>query len=119
VRREGTRPAQDLVRQVFRLTDRQWRGIGAIPASGLQLREEYADFDAEVRFGLEALTVNEPAECRAGDVLRGNLKPTQCPAFGTRCTPEHPLGAPMVSSEGACAAYYNYARFREPVAKEQ
>jgi hydrogenase expression/formation protein HypD len=119
VRREGTRPAQDLVRQVFRLTDRQWRGIGAIPASGLQLREEYADFDAEVRFGLESLTVNEPAECRAGDVLRGNLKPTQCPAFGTRCTPEHPLGAPMVSSEGACAAYYNYARFREPVAKEQ
>jgi hydrogenase expression/formation protein HypD len=119
VRREGTRPAQDLVRRVFRLTDRQWRGIGAIPASGLQLREEYADFDAEVRFGLEALTVNEPAECRAGDVLRGNLKPTQCPAFGTRCTPEHPLGAPMVSSEGACAAYYNYARFREPVAKEQ
>lgn len=119
VRREGTRPAQELVRQVFRLTDRQWRGIGAIPASGLQLREEYADFDAEVRFGLESLTVNEPAECRAGDVLRGNLKPTQCPAFGTRCTPEHPLGAPMVSSEGACAAYYNYARFREPVAKEQ
>jgi len=119
VRREGTRPAQDLVRRVFRLTDRQWRGIGAIPASGLQLREEYADFDAEIRFGLEALTVNEPAECRAGDVLRGNLKPTQCPAFGTRCTPEHPLGAPMVSSEGACAAYYNYARFREPVAKEQ
>jgi hydrogenase expression/formation protein HypD len=119
VRREGTRPAQDLVRQVFRLTDRQWRGIGAIPASGLQLREEYADFDAEVRFGLESLIVNEPAECRAGDVLRGNLKPTQCPAFGTRCTPEHPLGAPMVSSEGACAAYYNYARFREPVAKEQ
>jgi hydrogenase expression/formation protein HypD len=118
VKREGTRPAQDLVRRVFRLTDRQWRGIGAIPASGLQLREEFADFDAEVRFGLESLTVEEPAECRAGDVLRGNLKPTQCPAFGTRCTPEHPLGAPMVSSEGACAAYYNYARFREPAAKE-
>jgi hydrogenase expression/formation protein HypD len=118
VRREGTRPAQELVRRVFRLTDRQWRGIGAIPASGLALREEYADFDAEVRFGLEAMTVAEPAECRAGDVLRGNLKPTQCPAFGTRCTPEHPLGAPMVSSEGACAAYYNYARFREPAATE-
>jgi len=118
VRREGTRPAQELVRRVFRLTDRQWRGIGAIPASGLALREEYADFDAEVRFGLEAMTVAEPAECRAGDVLRGNLKPTQCPAFGTRCTPEHPLGAPMVSSEGACAAYHNYARFREPAATE-
>jgi hydrogenase expression/formation protein HypD len=118
VRREGTRPAQDLVRQVFRLTDRQWRGIGAIPQSGLALREEYADFDAEVRFGLEALTVQEPPECRAGDVLRGNLKPPQCPAFGNRCTPEHPLGAPMVSSEGACAAYYNYARFRAPAATE-
>ncbi|HTS89698.1 MAG TPA: hydrogenase formation protein HypD [Gemmatimonadales bacterium] len=117
VTREGTRPAQELVRKVFRLTDRQWRGIGAIPASGLALREEYADFDAEVRFGLGALTVAEPAECRAGDVLRGNLKPTQCPAFGTRCTPEHPLGAPMVSSEGACAAYYNYARFREPAGR--
>jgi hydrogenase expression/formation protein HypD len=119
VRREGTRPAQELVRKVFRLADRQWRGIGAIPRSGLVLREEYADFDAEVRFGLEAISVAEPAECRAGDVLRGNLKPPQCPAFGTRCTPEHPLGAPMVSSEGACAAYYNYARFREPARTER
>jgi hydrogenase expression/formation protein HypD len=119
VRREGTRPAQDLVRKVFRLADRQWRGIGAIPRSGLALREEFADFDAEVRFGLEALSVAEPAECRAGAVLRGNLKPPQCPAFGTRCTPEHPLGAPMVSSEGACAAYYNYARFREPARTER
>ena len=118
VRREGTRPAQDLVRKVFRLTDRQWRGIGAIPRSGLALREEYADFDAEIRFGVEGINAQEPAECRAGDVLRGNLKPPQCPAFGTRCTPEHPLGAPMVSSEGACAAYYNYARFREPVRTE-
>jgi hydrogenase expression/formation protein HypD len=119
VRREGTRPAQDLVRKVFRLTDRQWRGIGAIPRSGLALREEYADFDAEIRFGVEGIVATEPAECRAGDVLRGNLKPPQCPAFGTRCTPEHPLGAPMVSSEGACAAYYNYARFREPARTEQ
>ncbi|HXW97576.1 MAG TPA: hydrogenase formation protein HypD [Gemmatimonadales bacterium] len=118
VRREGTRPAQELVRKVFRLADRQWRGIGAIPRSGLVLREEYADFDAEVRFGLGTMTVAEPAECRAGDVLRGNLKPTQCPAFGTLCTPERPLGAPMVSSEGACAAYYNYARFRGPATTE-
>jgi hydrogenase expression/formation protein HypD len=118
VRREGTQPAQDLVHRVFRLADRQWRGIGAIPRSGLVLREEYADFDAEVRFGLDAISVTEPAECRAGDVLRGNLKPMQCPAFGIRCTPEHPLGAPMVSSEGACAAYYNYARFREPASTE-
>jgi hydrogenase expression/formation protein HypD len=119
VRREGTRPAQELVHRVFRLADRQWRGIGAIPRSGLVLREEYADFDAEVRFGLDAISVAEPAECRAGDVLRGNLKPMQCSAFGTRCTPEHPLGAPMVSSEGACAAYYNYARFRQPATTEQ
>ncbi len=118
VRREGTLPAQALIRRIFRLSDRQWRGIGSIPMSGLTLREEYADFDAEVRFGLESISVKEPAECHAGDVLRGNLKPRECPAFGTRCTPERPLGAPMVSSEGACAAYYNYARFRTPAAQE-
>jgi hydrogenase expression/formation protein HypD len=113
VRREGTVPARDLVGRVFRLVDRKWRGIGEIPQSGLGLREEYADFDAEYRFGLEAVQVNEPAECRAGEVLTGRLKPHQCPVFGTRCTPEHPLGAPMVSSEGACAAYYNYGRHRD------
>ena len=104
--------------EVFRLVNRQWRGIGEIPASGLGSREEFADFDAEYRFGLEALQVKEPSECRAGDVLRGRLKPFQCPAFGPRCTPEHPLGAPMVSSEGACAAYYNYGRFRQQQAVE-
>ncbi len=114
VQRDGTPPAQELVRTVFRLTDRQWRGIGTIPGSGLTLREEYADFDAEIRFGLGDIHAVEPAECRAGEVLRGMLKPSGCAAFGTRCTPEHPLGAPMVSSEGACAAYYNYARFRTP-----
>jgi len=113
VRREGTVPARDLVSRVFRLVDRKWRGIGEIPQSGLGLREEYADFDAEYRFGLGAVQVSEPAECRAGEVLTGRLKPRQCPAFGTRCTPEHPLGAPMVSSEGACAAYYNYGRHRD------
>jgi hydrogenase expression/formation protein HypD len=113
VRREGTLPARNLVAQVFRLVNRQWRGIGEIPASGLGLREEFADFDAEYRFGLESLQVKEPSECRAGDVLRGRIKPHQCPAFGTRCTPERPLGAPMVSSEGACAAYYQYGRFRQ------
>jgi hydrogenase expression/formation protein HypD len=113
VRRDGTVPARDLVAKVFRLVDRKWRGIGEIPGSGLALREEFADFDAEYRFGLGDLRVEEPVECRAGDVLRGRLKPFQCPAFGGRCTPEHPLGAPMVSSEGACAAYYNYGRYRE------
>jgi hydrogenase expression/formation protein HypD len=117
VRREGTVPARDLVSKVFQLVDRQWRGLGVIPRSGLGLREEFADFDAEVRFGLESIRVDEPAECRAGDVLRGKLKPMQCPAFGGRCTPLHPLGAPMVSSEGACAAYYNYGRYRAPASQ--
>ena len=112
VTRQGTVKARALVEQVFELVDRKWRGIGEIPASGLGLREEFADFDAERRFGLGAVTVAEPAECQAGAVLRGQLKPRQCPAFGTTCTPEHPLGAPMVSSEGACAAYYNFGRFR-------
>jgi hydrogenase expression/formation protein HypD len=118
VRREGTTPARDLVSRVFQLVDRKWRGIGDIPRSGLGLREEFADFDAEFRFGLGALEVEEPAECRAGDVLRGKLKPFECPAFGTRCTPERPLGAPMVSSEGACAAYYNYGRYTAPARTE-
>jgi hydrogenase expression/formation protein HypD len=113
VTRQGTVPARELVSRVFQLVDRQWRGIGAIPRSGLGLRPEFADFDAEVRFAVGDLSVSEPAECRAGDVLRGRLNPRQCPAFGTRCTPEHPLGAPMVSTEGACAAYFNYGRFRQ------
>jgi hydrogenase expression/formation protein HypD len=82
--------------------------------SGLALQPEFADYDAEVRFGLGDVRVQEPAECRAGEVLQGILKPHQCPAFGVRCTPEHPLGAPMVSSEGACAAYYNFGRLRVP-----
>jgi hydrogenase expression/formation protein HypD len=110
VTREGTVPARHLVAQVFELVDRKWRGIGEIPRSGLGLRPEFADFDAELRFGLGDIVVDEPAECRAGDVLRGKLKPFECPAFGTLCTPSRPLGAPMVSSEGACAAYFNYRR---------
>ncbi|HSA54755.1 MAG TPA: hydrogenase formation protein HypD [Gemmatimonadaceae bacterium] len=115
VRRDGTVPARSLVEQVFHLVDRKWRGIGEIPRSGLGLRPEFADFDAEFRFGLRELAVDEPAECRAGDVLRGKIKPFECPAFGTLCTPERPLGAPMVSSEGACAAYFNYGRMRRAV----
>ena len=118
VRRAGTPPAKDLVNQVFELADRKWRGVGTIPRSGLVLRPEFSDFDAEIRFGLEDIAVDEPAECRAGEVLRGTLKPYQCPAFGTLCTPERPLGAPMVSSEGACAAYYNFGRHRAAVAPE-
>jgi len=112
VRREGTVPARDLVARVFQLVDRSWRGVGMIPRSGLGLREEFADFDAEVRFQVGNITVDEPKECRAGEVLRGQLKPVDCPAFGTRCTPENPLGAPMVSTEGACAAYYHYRRYQ-------
>ena len=112
VRRDGNQPAQDLVSRVFELVDRSWRGIGPIPRSGLGIREEFAEFDAERRFALDQIRTAEPTMCRAGDVLRGVLKPFDCPAFGALCTPEHPLGAPMVSSEGACAAYYNYGRFR-------
>lgn len=108
VRREGNQPAQQLVREVFRVVPRKWRGVGEIPASGLGLRETYAAFDAELRFGLADRCVDEPADCLSGQVLQGLIKPSECPAFGGKCTPEHPLGATMVSSEGACAAYYRY-----------
>lgn len=114
VRREGNQPAVRLIRQVFRVRPRKWRGIGEIPRSGLGLAEAYADFDAEDRFGVADRTAAESPECRSGLVLQGVMKPPECPAFGTRCTPEHPLGATMVSSEGACAAYYHYRRERLP-----
>lgn len=114
VRREGTPAARMRVEEVFELADRKWRGIGEIPMSGLRLRSEFAAFDAEAKFGLGDIHVNEPAECHAGEVLTGKLKPPRCPAFGTRCNPEHPLGALMVSAEGACAAYYHLAKYREP-----
>jgi hydrogenase expression/formation protein HypD len=114
VRREGNLPAQQFIREVFEIVPRNWRGIGEIPRSGLGLRAAYAAFDAEQKFGLAHVQVKEPAECRSGLVLQGQIKPVECPAFGTRCTPEHPLGATMVSSEGACAAYYRYRRERAP-----
>jgi hydrogenase expression/formation protein HypD len=107
---EGNRIAQKVLREVFEVTDRKWRGIGAIPQSGFRLRPEFAEYDAERIFGLADATVEEPAECIAAQVLQGLKKPVDCPAFGVRCTPENPLGAPMVSSEGACAAYYQYRR---------
>lgn len=110
VRREGNLPAQKLIREVFRVIPRKWRGVGEIPRSGLGLSEAYSFFDAERKFGVAELRVEESSECRSGLVLQGKLKPHECPAFGTRCTPEHPLGATMVSSEGACAAYYRYRR---------
>ena len=114
VRQEGNRSAQELIREVFQVTPRKWRGIGEIPQSGLGLREPYVAFDAERKFGVAGLHVEEPTECLSGLVLQGKLKPRECPAFGTRCNPEHPLGATMVSSEGACAAYYRYRREPNP-----
>jgi hydrogenase expression/formation protein HypD len=108
VRREGNRHAQDLIREVFTIVPRKWRGIGEIPMSGLGLTDRYCGYDAERRFGLAESRVEEPSVCISGQVLRGQKKPADCPAFGTACTPAHPLGAPMVSSEGACAAYYRY-----------
>jgi hydrogenase expression/formation protein HypD len=110
VRRVGSPEAQRLMREVFRVVPRKWRGVGEIAQSGLGLAEAYQSFDAEVRFGVGEVRAEEPSECRSGDVLRGLLRPPDCPAFGRRCTPERPLGAPMVSSEGACAAYYQYRR---------
>ena len=110
VRREGNAPAQQLLREVFSVIPRKWRGVGEIPQSGFGLSEKYAAFDAEQRFGIAAYTAEESGECISGKILQGVKKPHDCPAFGTRCTPEHPLGATMVSTEGACAAYYRYRR---------
>ncbi len=108
VRRSGNEVAQQLIQEVFEIVPRNWRGIGEIPQSGLGLREKYAQFDAQKRFYLDSFTVQESAECISGLILQGVKKPYECSAFGRSCTPEHPLGAPMVSSEGACAAYYRY-----------
>jgi hydrogenase expression/formation protein HypD len=108
VRHTGNQAAQQLVREVFRIVARKWRGLGEIPQSGLGFTEEYAAFDAAVKFEQSHRQVPEPAECRSGLILQGKIKPSACPVFGNRCTPEHPLGALMVSSEGACAAYYRY-----------
>jgi hydrogenase expression/formation protein HypD len=108
VRKEGNLPAKKLLSEVFEVTDRTWRGIGVIPQSGYRLRPGYQEYDAALLFDVATLTVEESPECIAGEVLRGLKKPNQCSAFGTGCTPERPLGAPMVSSEGACAAYYHY-----------
>ena len=113
VRRDGNRAAVERVAEVFEVSHRKWRGIGEIPWSGLKLRERYAAFDAGLKFGLAETVVEEPSECISGVVLQGLRKPYECPVFGTHCTPETPLGAPMVSSEGACAAYYLYGRHRE------
>ena len=105
---DGNPAAQALVGEVFEFVARDWRGLGELPESGLGLRAAYADFDAARRFGLAETPAPDCGECLAGEVLQGHLRPDRCPAFGSRCTPQRPLGAPMVSSEGACAAYYRY-----------
>jgi len=110
VSREGNRPAQDIINRVFETKARKWRGIGEIPVSGYGIRQEYSTFDAEKKFAVGDIKTEESPLCISGEVLRGLKKPHECPAFGRDCLPEHPLGAPMVSSEGACAAYYRYNR---------
>ncbi len=111
VSESGNAAAQAVIEEVFEVTDRGWRGIGVIPFSGWKLSEAYRDFDAEIKFTVSDIQTCESSLCRAGDVLKGAIKPNECAAFGKECTPRKPLGATMVSGEGACAAYYNYGRF--------
>ncbi len=111
VRYEGNPAAQKMVEDVFEVVDRKWRGIGTIPQSGWRLSPKYREFDAELRFSVTDIHTQESPVCRSGEVLQGLIKPHECPAFGKECTPQNPLGATMVSSEGACAAYYQYGRF--------
>jgi hydrogenase expression/formation protein HypD len=119
VRREGNAGARARVAEVFEVTDRHWRGVGLIPRSGLRLREAFWGFDAERRFGVEEKMASEPEICISGRILLGERRPHECPAFGRECTPEHPLGATMVSGEGACAAYYRYGRHLDVSAKAE
>jgi hydrogenase expression/formation protein HypD len=111
VSEQGNLAAQQVIDEVFTVTDRSWRGIGVIPGSGWKLSEAYQDFDAEIKFTVSDIRTKESSVCRAGEVLKGAIKPNDCEAFGNECTPRNPLGATMVSGEGACAAYYNYGRF--------
>jgi hydrogenase expression/formation protein HypD len=109
VERAGNKMAIDTIQEVFEVSDRVWRGIGSIPNSGYEVKEAYKNFNARLKFNLNLQFVEENKECISGDIMRGLKKPKQCPNFGTKCKPEHPLGAPMVSSEGACAAYYHFS----------
>jgi len=115
VRREGNQKSQQVIRQVFQLSDRKWRGIGTLPESGYTLCPAYREFDAGRKFAVQEIDTEESTSCVSGLVLQGLMRPNECEAFGTRCTPETPLGATMVSNEGACAAYYRYQRFQEKV----
>jgi hydrogenase expression/formation protein HypD len=109
VKEEGNLKAIEVIREIFEVGDREWRGIGMIPKSGYRIRSAYRDFDAEQRFGIGHIKVSEHEDCIAGSILKGLKKPKDCAQFGKTCTPMNPLGAPMVSSEGACSAYYNYS----------
>jgi len=109
---EGNKKSQELIQEVFEISDRKWRGIGELPESGYQLRPDYRDYDAALKFEVGDIHTQESDRCISGVVLQGLKRPNECPAFGKECTPETPLGATMVSSEGACAAYYRYSRFR-------
>ena len=111
VSRDGNRPAIDLIYEVFEVADRKWRGVGSIPKSGYRIRYEYREHDAEKLFEVDAIATRESDLCISGLILRGIKKPSDCPAFGKQCTPQSPLGATMVSAEGACAAYYQYGRY--------
>ncbi len=113
VQRKGNRPAQEIIRKVFDITDRAWRGIGVIPKSGYRLKDEFASYNAEIIFEVKTMQTQESPLCIAGQVLQGLKRPHECSAFGTDCIPEHPLGAPMVSSEGACAAYFHYGKIKQ------
>jgi len=112
VSRKGNDPAQNILKEVFKVIPRKWRGIGEIPMSGWGLTERYADYDAELKFGVINTTAEEPKDCISGEILLGHKRPNECPVFGTSCTPESPYGATMVSAEGACAAYFKYNRFQ-------
>jgi hydrogenase expression/formation protein HypD len=108
----GNARALAIMDEIYEICDRPWRGLGPVPGGGFKIRLKWAHFDAERRFVRTTTSANERSECRSGDVLTGKIKPTECAQFGVRCTPDSPLGAPMVSAEGACAAYYRYSRQR-------
>jgi hydrogenase expression/formation protein HypD len=109
VLREGNKMARETIEKVFSVSDRVWRGIGSIPQSGFEVNDRYKLYNARLKFNIDIPFAEENKECISGDIMKGLKKPKQCPNFGTKCKPEHPLGAPMVSSEGACAAYYHYS----------
>ena len=114
VKRDGNKQAQTIVNEVFEINSRKWRGIGEIPSSGLRIRDTYKDFDAEIKFNVQDIVQMESEICISGTILQGLKKPNDCPAFGKECTPSQPLGATMVSNEGACSAYFKYQRISSP-----